>query len=91
MQFDWDEKKRLAKKAERRIDFADAGRFFRSFVYEYPSPRDGEDRMVAVGMLDGQYISYVYVDRDGTRRIVTSRRAWPKEIRAYERAKHHAG
>ena len=91
MQFDWDEEKRVEKAAERGIDFADAERFFRQLLYEYPSPEKGEDRMVAVGILNGRYVSFVYHDRGDVRRIVTARRARKWEIRDYERAKDHAG
>ena len=73
--FEWDENKRRAVLAERRIDFRDAVRIFDGPVLETLSRHPAETRWVAM----------VYTVRDGRRRIITARRA-----RTHERREYHA-
>jgi uncharacterized DUF497 family protein len=47
LEFEWDESKRLKTIAERGLDFRDAWQLFDGRpVYSYPSPREGEERIV---------------------------------------------
>lgn len=76
IEFEWTEEKRLRTLAERQLDFRDAQRFFDGRpLYTYLSPRGDETRSVSVGLLDGRYVAVVWTDRDGSRRVISMRRA----------------
>lgn len=85
--FDWHDKKRAWTLGERNIDFRDAIRIFDGFVLEWDSPRDGEHRIAATGIMDGDYLTVVYTWRGGQRRIISARPARRKERQNYERAR----
>jgi len=53
MEFEWDERKRLQTLQQRGLDFRDARHLFDGRpVYSYPSPREGKDRVVSVGLIE---------------------------------------
>lgn len=82
--FEWDEVKRRQTLERRGIDFVDVALILLDRVYEYRSDRNDETRFVAVGpMKDGTLIALVYTIRGEKIRIITARRAWPNEQRAY--------
>ena len=84
MDFEWDEDKRLSTLAERGLDFRDAWQLFDGRpLYSYPSPREGEDRIVSVGLVSRRTIAVVWVDRNRARRIISMRRARNAEERKY--------
>lgn len=83
--FEWDENKRSSVLERHGIDFEDAIRIFDGLVWETPSPRTGEPRWLAVGVVNGIEIAVVYTVRGGRRRIITARRA-----RTHERRNYHA-
>ena len=83
--FEWDENKRSSVVARHGIDFEDAIQIFDGPVWETLSPRPGEQRWLAIGVVNGIEIAVVYTVRNGCRRIITARRA-----RAYERRDYHA-
>ena len=82
--FEWDEDKRLRTLKNRGLDFVDAAKIFFDRIYTYRSDRDDEWRSVAVGpMEDGTLVAVVYTIREENLRIITARRAWSNEQRAY--------
>lgn len=84
MDLEWDENKRLSTLAERGLDFRDAWRLFDGRpLYSYPSPREGEDRIVSIGLLNDRIVAVVWIDRHGWRRIISMRRARNAEERKY--------
>ena len=86
MLFEWDESKREANLAKHHIDFQDAERVFDGPVFEKIESRRGEDRVVAIGSMEGIEIVVVYVMRGKRRRIISARRAHRNERQDY--AKH---
>jgi hypothetical protein len=84
MLFEWDESKRLANLVKHYIDFRDAKRVFDGLVFERGASRDGEDRMLAIGLLEHIEIVVVYVMRGKSRRIISARRANRNERQDYE-------
>lgn len=76
MLLDWDDQKDAWTRQERGFGFAEAGRSFDGFVVEWEDRRQdyGESRMTAVGRVGDRFVTVVYVDRDGIRRIIS---AWP--------------
>jgi uncharacterized protein len=82
--YEWDETKRLATLAERGLDFRDARQLFDGRpLCSYPSPREGEERIVSIGVVSGRMIAVVWIDRDGSRRVISMRRARNAEERKY--------
>lgn len=86
MEFDWDEPRCRTNIAKHGIDFEDAVLVFDHPVLEFRSDRDGEERRVAIGLLDGREIAVVYTLRSGRYRIISARRARENERRAYRAA-----
>ena len=94
MQFEWDENKRQANIEKHGIDFADAVKIFDGFTHAAQDTREdwGEERFVAVGLLNGLEIAVIYTPRNGKRRIISVRRARVKEREIYyEEAKKQNG
>jgi uncharacterized DUF497 family protein len=88
MQFEWDEAKNAANIAKHGIDFEDAIRIFDGPVLENSdSRRDyGERRIVAFGVVDDREVVVVYTMRSSRRRIISARRAYRSERKAYREA-----
>jgi uncharacterized DUF497 family protein len=83
MLFEWDESKRQTNLAKHGIDFRDAIRVFDGPVFESVNRRRGEERMVAIGSMEGIEIVLVYVMRGKQRRIISARRAHRNERQDY--------
>ena len=83
MLFEWDERKRQANLAKHHIDFQDVRRVFGGPVFETVDSRQGEDRVVAIGSMNGIEIVVVYVIRGQRRRIISARRAHRNERQDY--------
>ena len=90
--FEWDENKRLANIDKHGIDFADAVKIFDGFITKKQDTRAdyGEERFIAVGLLNGIEIAVIHTIRGDKTRIISARRA-RREERAvyYEEAKRH--
>jgi uncharacterized DUF497 family protein len=85
MLFEWDEIKRQANLAKHLIDFADAVRVFEGPVFEKVQRRHGENRVLAVGLLEDVEIVVIYAMRGKYRRIISARRANRNERQDYAR------
>src|SRR5258708_2785734 len=83
MLFDWNESKRQANLAKHLIDFQDATRIFDGPVVEKAQRRHGEDRMLAIGLMEDIEIVVVYAMRGKRRRIISARRAHRHERQDY--------
>jgi uncharacterized protein len=83
MLFEWDESKRQANLAKHYVDFQDAIRVFDGPVFETMDSRRGEDRIVAIGSIEGIVIVVIYVMRGQRRRIISARRAHRNERQDY--------
>ena len=63
--------------------FQDAKRIFDGPVFEKAESRHGEDRIVAIGLMEDIEIVVVYVMRGNRRRIISARRAHRNERQDY--------
>ncbi len=81
--FEWDEGKRLKNIEGHAIDFIDAALVLLGTNVDVPSARNGEDRRKATGLLNGRLVTTVHVRRGEKFRIISARRAWKSEERAY--------
>jgi uncharacterized DUF497 family protein len=91
MLFEWDERKRQANLAKHHIDFQDVIRVFDGPVFERVESRRGEERVVAIGSMEGIEIVVVYVMRGQRRRIISARRAHRHERQDYANHLKDAG
>ncbi|MBI3716741.1 MAG: BrnT family toxin [Betaproteobacteria bacterium] len=85
MRFTWDEAKRKSNLAKHGLDFADASRVFAGPIALFEDPRHdyGEQRMIAVGLLDSLVVLVVHVESDETIRIISLRKADKHETNLY--------
>jgi len=83
MLFEWDEIKRQTNLVKHGVDFRDAIRVFDGPVFENISRHRGEERIVAIGLMEGIEIVLVYVMRGQRRRIISARRAHRNERQDY--------
>jgi uncharacterized DUF497 family protein len=85
MLFEWDESKRALNLEKRHIDFVDAQRIFDAPVFERTEHRHGEERVVAIGAIEGIEIVVIYVVRGERRRLISARRANCNERQEYQK------
>jgi len=73
----WDEAKRQANLAKHGLDFADAVQVFGGPLVLVEDTRrdDGEQRMIAIGLLDFLVVLVVHVESDDAIRIISMRKA----------------
>jgi uncharacterized protein len=83
MLFEWDESKRQSNLVKHHIDFQDAIRIFERPTFEKATRSRGEDRVLAIGLLEDIEIVVVYVIRGKRRRIISARRAHRDERQDY--------
>ncbi|MFI5115139.1 MAG: BrnT family toxin [Terriglobales bacterium] len=65
------------------MDFQDAKQVFDGPVFEKIESRHGEDRIVAIGLMEDIEIVVVYVMRGKRRRLISARRAHRDERQDY--------
>ena len=85
MRYTWDENKNRRNRELRGIAFEDAIRIFEGPTVESPDDRFnyGEDRVYAIGLVNGLEITVIYADRQNERRIISAWRSEPHERRRY--------
>ncbi|MCY3673891.1 MAG: BrnT family toxin [Rhodobacteraceae bacterium] len=86
MRFRWDPSKSAKCRAERGFDFDYASRVFSDPSHcIVDSSRRGEARYKVYGMIEGRVYVVVYTPRPGSiYRIISARKAKPREVREYE-------
>lgn len=87
MQFVWNEEKRLANLSKHGLDFADAEQVFNNplVLFEDSRAEYGEQRMIAMGMLQALIVVIVHVDANDIIRIISMRKATRNETDIYYR------
>ena len=87
MRYTWDEQKNHRNRKLHGIAFEDALRIFEGPTVETPDDRFnyGEDRVYAIGLVNGLEITVIYADRkeNNERRIISAWRSEPRERRSY--------
>ena len=81
----FDPAKRLRTLEQRGLDFLDAARVFAGPTIEFPDRRRdyGEVRNVCIGLLRGRAVVVVYTERNGSRHIISMRKANDREQRRF--------
>src|SRR5271157_1001996 len=84
--FEWDDEKHLKNKVERGLGFDTASEIFSGFHLEWLDDRFnyGEERFIALGMVENRVLVVVYTWRQGRRRIISARKANKDEKATYE-------
>ena len=89
LSFEWDDRKSSRNKQKHGVSFEEAQTvFFDEAAIEYPDPdhSDDEDRFLLIGrslQLRVLVVCHCYRQEDSVIRIISARRATPKERRAY--------
>ena len=84
--FEWDERKAAINLRRHRVSFPLARLVFNdafALVEQDLSEDYGEDRFVAIGMVEGVLITVVYTERGERIRIISARKANAHEQRKY--------
>jgi len=84
MEFEWNEDKRKTVLEKHGLDFIDAITIFDGDVLRARSTFEGEERWIAIGILDEIEIAVIYTIRGDIYRIITARRARQKERDLYD-------
>ena len=85
MEFEWDETKRAANITKHGFDFARIGRLLDAPHIIMPArPAQGEDRWLAIGVLDNRVVTAVFTWRGARVRVISIRRARDGERRRYQ-------
>ena len=85
MEFDWDEDKRLKNIEKHGIDFRDANILFDGPYLVAPGKAsNGEQRWLAIGVIDDVYVTAVFTRRESIIRIISMRRARHGERQKYQ-------
>jgi uncharacterized DUF497 family protein len=87
-EFEWDEAKSLRNRLQRGFDFEYASRIFDGSTFERADLRRpyGEKRIVAIGQVDADVLTVIYIRRGDRRRIISARRANRRERDGYRTA-----
>lgn len=86
MDFEWDESKSERNRRDRSLDFVTAALIFDGPVQTMLDERRdyGEERIIAIGQVDGRVLVVVYTDRGDIRRIISARHANKKERETWQ-------
>lgn len=81
----WDEPKRRRNIRDHGLDFEGSEAIWDSFTVTREDLREsyGEKRMVTFGLLNGEVVVLVHVDRDDDMHVISLREAEPYEARYY--------
>jgi uncharacterized DUF497 family protein len=85
MKFEWDENKRQINITKHGIDFIDAQKIFDydTVIIEDDRFNYGEQRFIAIGLLNGKTIVVIYTEIGNKIRIISARKATKNEQRIY--------
>lgn len=86
--FEWDEEKADKNFRKHGVSFEEAKTVFRdAFLMAYPDPEHSysEERYVSIGCsANGRLLVLIHTERDENIRIISCRKATPRERRTYE-------
>ena len=91
MLFEWDDAKSNRNLRDQQLDFASAALIFDGPVQTAIDDRRdyGEERIIAIGEVDGVVLVVVYTDRGEVRRIISARHASKREREIWQTFVNH--
>ena len=81
--YEWDESKRASNLAKHGVDFAEAYAIDDAPVATLAQRVKKEVRLLSYVLIRGRLHALVWTARDGTRRIISLRKANKREVRRY--------
>jgi len=84
MPYEWDEAKRRGNIAKHGIDFESVHLFDWTTANYERSLRHGEERVFALGYVGNRLHAVAYVERGANARIISMRKANPREMTRYD-------
>jgi uncharacterized DUF497 family protein len=84
--FEWDDAKDRSNRAKHAISFDEAIAVFADpdvVVLDVSRSQDGETRLKAIGLIEGELLVVVFSERGRVTRIISARRANRNEERSY--------
>ena len=86
MDFEWDENKRRSNIEKHGLDFRDVPYLFDENYVEGKAGAGsgGEERFLAIGIVNEKCVTVIYTKRDGATRIISFRKARKNEHRRYQ-------
>jgi len=82
--FEYDAAKSLANEAKHGIDFKAVQEMWEGVVVAAPARFVGEDRIMAIGQIDGKYWTAIVTERGPILRIISARRSRANEIKIHQ-------
>ena len=88
MEFEYDPEKAEQNFAKHGVDLLEGALIFENPTLEWLDARHdyGEDRIVAIGMADDQFLVVVYVKRGDVIRLISTRKGGRRDRKKYEKA-----
>lgn len=88
MQFEYDEEKAAQNYEKHGVDLLYGALIFDGPTVESLDTRRnyGEDRVIAIGMVDDEFFVTVYVQRQNVIRLISTRKGGRRDRRKYEKA-----
>lgn len=89
VEFEWDEIKRTEVYKKHGVDLLEAALIFENDVLEKEDTRRdyGEQRMIALGMSEGEIYIVIYTRRDNVYRLITAWKGGQRDREEYEKSK----
>ena len=84
VRFEYDDAKSRANAAKHGIDFEAMRRMWDGVVVAAPARFVGEDRLLAIGQIDGKFWTAIITERGPALRIISARRNRKNEIKIYQ-------
>ena len=85
-EYEWDERKRQENADKHKIDFTAIYEFEWDTAVYNSNDAHGEERVVATSYVGTRLHTVVYTLREGRKRIISLRKASPREMREYAQA-----
>ena len=82
--FEYDDAKSRANAVKHGIDFEAVRTMWDGIVVAAPAKFVGEDRLLAIGQIDGKFWTAVITERGPALRIISARRSRQNEIKIYQ-------
>ena len=83
MNFEWNDQKRITNLEKHGLDFFDVVEVFDNQHVVLSSAYDSEPRLLAIGTLQGRFVTVVYTLRSSVVRIISFRRSRNDEKQKY--------
>ena len=82
--FEHDDAKSRANAVKHGIDFEGVRKMWDGIVVAAPAKFVGEDRLLAIGRIDGKFWTAIITERGPALRIISARRSRQNEIKIYQ-------